>query len=232
MEQDPLSVALRDLADRQTVPAAPVEQVLRRGRRAKRVRAAGLTAVGAAAAAVVAGALGIGGAAPPEPAPGVAVSSEAVLTPTMRLAAAADRTARNTFRLKWTYVISQRGGADAKEIYVGAFDPVHRRGYLNGPVSGMTQRFIGDDAYVWRGKWQKRPGRPTDAAVGTYGAPGQLSALELSTAPGTFLKKLQALGKVTYVGRSGSGGAAVERYSFTYANRARPRRARSRSPPT
>ncbi|MFI6520259.1 hypothetical protein ACIBF1_32240 [Spirillospora sp. NPDC050679] len=131
-----LPEALRALAERTPPPAAPVEALVKRGRRARRARRAaalGGAAITTTAVAVTGVALVPG--SPATVAPPALSSSGAPVT---------------TFKVKATFTLHQRGRADHVERYEGAFDSARRVGYLRGP---RQLRFYGEDGQVKRNTW-------------------------------------------------------------------------------
>ncbi|MGI5168047.1 hypothetical protein ACQEU3_27250 [Spirillospora sp. CA-253888] len=129
-----LPEALRGLAERTPPPAAPVEALLKRGRRARRTRAAALGGAVVAATVAVTG-VALVPDSPDTVAPPALSSSSAPVT---------------TFAVKATFTLHQRGRADHVERYEGAFDSARRVGYLRGP---RQLRFHGKDGHVKRNTW-------------------------------------------------------------------------------
>ncbi|WP_067481680.1 hypothetical protein [Actinomadura hibisca] len=131
-----LPEALRALAERTPPPAAPVEELVRRGRRTRRTRAAALGGAVVAASVAVTG-VALVPDAPDTVAPPALISSSDPVT---------------TFKVNATYTLNQKGRTPHVERYVGAFDSAHHTGYLRGT---QEVRLFGKDGYVKRGKWKK-----------------------------------------------------------------------------
>lgn len=206
--EDRIATGLHSLADRPH-PPAPVDDLVTRGRRAKRHRrtAFGVTTTAGVVATATAGTLVFAGGTGPAPRPGP-------MTEEVTLASAVATTTSTTFKVQATFTLRQRGTRDHVETYRGAFDAPHDRGYLRGPLAEpkhIELRFIGDETFLWRGKWQKVENGFGGLARGTL-VPG-----ELTTDPIGMLKRLSSAGKVGLVSRSGQGPDAVATYSFSYA---------------
>ncbi|GAB3990586.1 hypothetical protein GCM10029978_118860 [Actinoallomurus acanthiterrae] len=210
MEREELSTALRSLAGQDGDSAAPVAELIERGRREERKRRARIVTAASGVAAVTAITVGMGllsnGSSPGDGSHGTASSQ-----PTLQLAAAAESTSRTSYQVAITYTVSQAKRKDRPEHYQGAFDPVAHRGYLRmkiAPARSMEFRFIGDEAYVQRGaKWTR-----LDAAGAIVGPRGALPLTEILTSgPKSLLKALDAAGSVT---RAGNG-----RYMFAYVGK-------------
>ncbi|GAA1878585.1 hypothetical protein [Actinomadura bangladeshensis] len=196
-----LTTALGSLAGAPPSPA-PVDEVLRRGRRAKRTRRAAV--LGASTTAAAAGALAVALAAGPASgtAPGTAPGDADGRT---SLVAAVEATAATSFKVEMANTMRQGDRPAHVERYRGAFDAAKHRGYLRGPLSARTApelRFIGGKTYVHRGEWKEVEGGFSVLSRGTL-APASLAA-----DPASLLKRLSTLGKVTSAG----GGT----YTFSY----------------
>ncbi|MFF4236200.1 hypothetical protein ACFYYL_10085 [Actinomadura geliboluensis] len=186
-----------------TPSPAPVDEVLRRGRRAKRTRRAAVlggstTAVAAGALAVALAAGTASGTAPVQP-PGKADGRTT-------LVAAVEATSATSFTVEMTNTMRQGDRRPHVERYRGAFDAAKHRGYLRGPLSARTApelRFVDDRTYVYRGTWKEIEGGFGMLSRGTL-APASLAA-----DPASLLRRLQTLGKVTPAGEG--------TYTFTYA---------------
>ncbi|GAA4637729.1 hypothetical protein GCM10023196_092710 [Actinoallomurus vinaceus] len=210
MEREELSTALRSLAGLDGDSAAPVAELIERGRRAERKRRAGIVTAASGVAAVTAITVGVG-VLSSSSSPGGGSHVTASPQPALQLVSAAESTSRTSYRVAITYTVSQAKRKDYAEHYQGAFDPVAHRGYLRmktAPARTMEFRYIGNDAYVQRGARWKR----IDPA-GTIGAPrGALPMGEILTAgPKPLLKTLATVGTVT---RTGTG-----RYTFAYVGK-------------
>ena len=169
---DTLVEALRA---RPAAPPAPIETLVRRGRRAKRIRTTTFTGLGAGALAVaVAAGLTFGD--------GPSGSHERV-TP---LSSAAKHT---TFHLKVTFTIAQKGRRSVPETYEGAFDATARTGYLRVP--GMEYRYLGNEIYLNRNGWRR------DANGLTFLTRGTVDPVNLAYGAARPLEVFQKLGKVS-----------------------------------
>ncbi|MBQ0895176.1 hypothetical protein KBX37_19055 [Micromonospora sp. U56] len=222
-----LSMALRDLADAQPPNEPPTDDLINRGQRARRSRTVATTGgalalFGVVAAATV-GLVGPGGdpastAAQPGP-------TAAAVTPELRLAAAAQATAKSSFRFR---VSTSRNWVDvgkpgsAKESFEGEFDPNGPTGRVTRPVKGRLaqdgeERIVDGDLYRSKGgRWRN------------YGQPAIFRSLHhiyvpfadpaTTVNPASQLEALRSVGTVTALGTAGSGESAVERYSFSYVS--------------
>ncbi|MGS2618665.1 hypothetical protein ACVCAH_29665 [Micromonospora sp. LZ34] len=226
IDERDLSIALRDLADAQPPNEAPTADLITRGRRARRSRTVAITGGALALLGVVAvatvGLIGPGGdpaSTAAQPGPAAAVSPE------LRLAAAAQATAKSSFRFR---VSTSRNWVDvgkpgsAKESFEGEFDP-------NGPTGRVTrtskgrvwpdgeERIVDGDLYRSKGgRWRN------------YGKPAIFRSLHhiyvpfadpaTTVNPASQLEALRSVGTVTALGTAGSGESAVERYAFSYVS--------------
>jgi hypothetical protein len=171
-------------------PPAPVETLVRRGKRAKRIRTVTLAGLGAGclALAVTAGLAVAGDQSQPQP-------------PPQRLTPLTNAAAHTTFRLNVTFTLIQKGRRDQPDSYEGAFDATARKGYLR--AAGVEYRFIGDTVYLQRGGWRK------DANGLTFLTRGTVDPVDLAVNAAHPLRPFQNLGKV--------GRAADGTYRFTIA---------------
>ncbi len=212
IDEKRLSVALHDLAGLDEPGPAPIDVLVRRGRRARFNRLARTAGVTVVAVALAAGVVAV--ARPNEPG-------------RVPLELAAQTTRRTTFQFQQTI---WPVGPDGQVIIPpgrpsqGAYDPVHDRGYRIRVVPGEPQltfeeRQIGDACYIHYGQsnpWyassmsDQRPAcwRLTDSA--------ESSALGASASPGDLLAELANAGQVSYAGRTGKGKHKVDVYRFTY----------------
>jgi hypothetical protein len=215
IDEEQLSNALHQLADRDGSSRPPVQQLLQRGRRSRRRRTAATAATAlAAATAVAAGGFTAIGLTGQQPAPPVASAAAAPVS----LALAANSTASAAFRYQLSTTVVLSDGSSSRETEVGAFDPVREVGYLTvrGPFPHEERR-IKDTCYLLEdghgdGLWQvlHAPCGEFDRTERTAG--GQTGQ---SVNPQEVLAQLKTLGTVTYRGRTGSGAAAVDTYSYT-----------------
>jgi hypothetical protein len=231
INEEQLSMALHDLVDQEGSAITSAEQVLNRASRAKRGRTALVTTaalgiLGVTAAAVV----GVGGLAPGGAGQGrvgdTSVGTEARAgTPALRLAAAAQATVQTSFAFTATVrdeevVLSNNINRHISRSfgYTGAFDPRGPKGYLQN-VKGPgidDQRLIGGVLYrQMKGGWSKGHQSKVDAFLMDGGLPDTLNP----TSTVDFMAQMNTIkdqGTVTSLGTSGSGDAAVERYSFSF----------------
>lgn len=222
MSQDEeLSRALHALADGDDGVSAPVDEVLRRGRRATHRRAAGrsVAAVGAVAVVGVVAAIAASGpTAPPhqQAQPGPAVRG-ADTRPTdsarTRLVAAVRTSGNDSFRFatQGTNRITAPGKPTTPQGFgcTGAVDPAQPVGYYQLP-NGEETRIVGDDAYVYEGgEWF----RETDPTFSHRIGCGRVA---LSASPSDILDPIRDTGTVRYLGRRGSGADAVDVYGVAY----------------
>ncbi|WP_371497509.1 hypothetical protein OG871_16185 [Kitasatospora sp. NBC_00374] len=197
-----LSRALMDLADHKAAPGpVPVADLLRRGRRARRLRTAVRvgTATGALTLAVAAGVAAL----PAAPAGPAGPATAPVTGPPAPHP-------REGYRVTLTYTVEQdnRRLAGHADRYTGTVDPGAHRARLDGP---MSLRFTDGEEYVDRGGW--RPGGMVSAPRGTLPV-GQL----LTDDPRDLLARLRARGTVTPVPAGGGG----EAYTFSYVSTTSP----------
>jgi hypothetical protein len=131
IDEQILSSALRELADRDEVGAPPLDRLLHRGRRSRRARNAAATTV-AATAAIGALAAGTVLASPGGDSPNADVPRS--------LALAAQTTSQSTFRFKQTQTIQVDADMQFPDGIVsvaqGLYDPVNRRGAFEVLVGG------------------------------------------------------------------------------------------------
>jgi hypothetical protein len=233
MEQE-LAAGFREYAagvrlDSHVLAAAAV-----RHRRRINVRRAVVAGGVVGVAGVLSGVLVLGDTAQPA-APGHRPPAAAVQAPALQLAAAAQATAQTSFRLRMTRTQSNETGRlkgySVSEEYTGAFDAVADRGYLRvGPsrVRGRVEgnplpielRIIGGDVYMGRldtNVWGRHIKRSDLADMLGTANTATTSVLQDPTVdPHGVLDMLQHLGSITPAGRSGSGSAAVDTYTFAY----------------
>lgn len=197
---DDLDAVLRELAEDEPFSAAPVEEVLARGKR--RRRAAVSTAALGVAAAVAIGLVGatvIGG-------------PDSSTQPAEPLTVAAQATGQTTFRL---VVTAQAGAHHWRQE--GAYDAVARKGYLkhvDARGNTIEQRFIGDEVYII-GSVDGPGARPLitkeyrqDKESGGFEVPSDIAEVVRAVDPDALLATLRDLGTITDLG----GG----RYSFRH----------------
>jgi hypothetical protein len=222
VDERTVGVALRELA-KQTQPAGPpVAAIMQRGQRARRTRNGALAGacVGLVAIAIAAvTTLNAVGPAQPRRAP------DEPMTPQLRLAAALQATGQTSFRLRITLQLQSDVGGQKydSDTYTGAYDPAAGNGYLSGiKRTGIwAQRIVGGVLYVQGGPdtWFQYshcgPGFYFDNLKSGDG--GTLSSAGLSANPAQLLDLLRRSGKVTKLGRQGSGAKAVDRYRFDAA---------------
>ncbi len=230
-EPDRLSHALHVMADRDATYTAPVEQLLRRGRRARRTRTAGrsmgvvgaVAILGAAAAAVGVGNHG------PRAAPGAeghqphhttatparSSSPPTTSSPPLRLVDAMRKTNDTSFQVR-AYADYTRRAEDC----TGGVDPKHRVSWMAVPNGEVYIITIGDDIYERS---------PTGAA-----GPHQWSKVDLSEYPkghrppldsffcgGTSVAEAKVLdemkeeGPIRSIGRRTRDGKVFDVYSVT-----------------
>lgn len=206
-----LSSALGELSDADETPAAPVDALIARGRRARRTSALGRSVAALGVVGVV-GALTAAGVVSGGSPSGIGAQS-----PRIRLASAAEATGDTTFRFRTSDTHFEKGlgnGPEKGAGFTGAADPRHETGIkYNGDI--YEERVVDGDVY-----FLKAPGRndrwitldqPFDQAM-TAGMPNS------SADPATILGRLRDRGTVRYVGRRGSGGKQVDVYSFRYTD--------------
>lgn len=201
VQDERLTTALGSLAGAPPSPA-PVDEVLRRGRRAKRTRRAAV--LGASTTAVAAGTLAVALAA------GTASGTAPATTPggadaQTGLVAAVEATAATSFKVEITTTMRMGDRSPSVDRYRGAFDAAKHLGYLHGVDHGGTGpelRFVNGKTYVYRGKWKET------GLEGTTLSRGTLTPASFAVDPASLLKRLSTLGEVTPAG----GGT----YTFSY----------------
>lgn len=200
-----MSRALHDLAHPQlTTGPIPVADLLRRGRRTRRLRNLARTGAGAGclALAVAAGLAVVPGSSSGSPAQTLMPASPAVQS-----TVAAPRA--EGYHVTLTYTIQQENSPQPQHTnrYTGAVDPDTDRAFLNGEDGGFHYRFTDGEEYVDRNGWRRG-----DMGTGPRGTlpVGQL----LTRDPKDLLDQLRSLGTVTR--SAGAGGD--ESYTFSYVS--------------
>ncbi|MCA2217662.1 hypothetical protein [Jidongwangia harbinensis] len=212
IDEKRVSDALQHLAEPDENGPAPVDGLLRRGRRARLHRTARTAGVAVAAVAATAGLAAVVRPGEPEPVP---------------LALAAQTTQRTTFQFRQTFSLQFDVGDSPNQSerpYRGAYDPVRDRGYRIWVMPGEPQltreeRQIGDDCYIYNApddRWQRYRMSEGRAACWQVTATAEGSALGASASPGDLLAELEKAGQVEYAGRTGKGRHKVDTYRFTY----------------
>ncbi|MER5332674.1 hypothetical protein [Micromonospora sp. NPDC002717] len=217
-------MALHDLVDHQPPTEAPTDRLVGRGRRARRGRAVALTSGALAVVGMVAvAAVGLsspGGAGGTSDQPG---SGTVAATPELRLVAAAQATARTSFRfrLSTTSEVVEKGRKwTDTDSYEGVFDPNGPTGEVrqrreNAQMEPAEERIVDGILYMKKGdRWSNFGKESTFRAPNAYYIPFADPASTVT--PASQLEALKDVGTVTALGTSGSGASAVERYSFTY----------------
>jgi hypothetical protein len=216
VDERTVGTALRELAEHTQPTGPPVAAIMQRGQRARRTRSGGLA--GLAAIAVVALTVSTAvGLAQPRRAP------DEPVTPQLRLAAALQATGQTSFRLRITLRTDPPDPKVDSLSYTGAYDPTAGNGYLNGNTRNgfRAQRIVGGVLYVqqdpdtWFQYRRCGPGFYFDNLKSGDG--GTLSNVGTSANPTQLLDLLRRFGKVTELGRQGSGSKAVDRYRFVAA---------------
>jgi hypothetical protein len=137
------------------------------------------------------------------------------VAPELRLAAAAQATARTSYTFTVTTQVRTVGGrpGSIRSHYEGVYDQAVPAGLLREPGEPRFEsRRIGDDCYFRKlDRWTKQRCYP---ATGAYVYLGD--DLASSAEPAQRLAELAELGTVTDLGVSGTGGAAVQRYAFEF----------------
>jgi hypothetical protein len=203
IDEEVLSSALHELAEREETGTAPVERLVRQGHRARLGRAARTVALAAAAIGLAAGGtVVVAGAGEPAPVP---------------LALAAQTTARTTFHFRMETRLEWISGYVLPEAPVqGGDDPVHDRRYWTQefPTGWRPEwRQIGPDCFfrdAW-GVWGR-----TSPCPGFTRPDPETAMLGVSASPGELLAQLRQAGQVSYAGRTGKGRQAIDSYRFTY----------------
>lgn len=227
IDERDLSMALRDLADAQPPNEPPTADLITRGRRARRSRTVATTGGALALLGIVAvAAVGVvdpggdpaGTAAQPGP-------TAAAVTPELRLAAAAQATAKSSFRFR---VSTSRNWVDVgkpgsgKEFFEGEFDPNGPTGRVTktskGPVGpDWEERIIeGERYFPTGGKWSNFGKEASFRILNHIYVPFADPATTVN--PASQLEALRSVGTVTALGTTGSGESAVERYAFSYVS--------------
>lgn len=201
IDEKVLSDALHEIADHDDTGVPPVG-LLRRGRRARLGRAVRTATVAAAASVLVAGVVAVAG-------PGSGVSGP------VPLALAAQTTAETTFHFRLDTELMLPGKLVETVPWEGQYDPVHDRGdkrTVEPYGHQLEERQIGSDCFFHnpQGEWYRmqRCGSFTDLP--------ETANLGEAADPGDLLAQLESAGKVSYTGRTGKGGNAVDTYRFTY----------------
>jgi hypothetical protein len=199
IDEKELSAALHELADRDETGTPAVDQLLRRGRRARFGRVA-RTATATAALVV-----------------GVALVAEPSAPAPVPLALAVQNTARTTFHLRFDVAMGDDpANLDPLVPSEGEYDPANDRGYLRAimpPGEPLWEhRQIGADCYFtgsgdgWRriSDCWKPSTEPETEGLGASANPREL------------LAQLEQAGQVSYAGRTGEGSRAIDTYRFGY----------------
>ncbi|AVT33156.1 hypothetical protein C6361_31100 [Plantactinospora sp. BC1] len=173
-----LASGLRDLVDGEPLSAAPTEQILRRGVRARRRRTAAIVGASCAvlAVGVVAGtALTTEPAAPDRP----ALVAEAP-TPRLELVAAITASENVSYRVKATVTFNKSHGdtraPDSSYTSEGAFDPATTTGYSR--FDGVEQQRLVDGVlytHTMGGQFVRESGRTERLAFDPHVLDGALS---------------------------------------------------------
>ncbi|MBO0870003.1 MAG: hypothetical protein J2P15_15700 [Micromonosporaceae bacterium] len=200
-EEYRLATALAELAEAEIPGAAPVEALVRRGRRTRQART--VSVAGAATATLVAGALvtasvsGALGASSAGHRPGVP--------------------AQPSFHYRLT--AWGPGRVIHSSVIDGVYDPVNQRASItvtNEPGTGFPgpwEEHLAagrcftkdlDSAGPWKQWTLSECGLPPTVVPG----------VELSASSGTLLARLNAAGSTRYQGRTGTGAAAIDTWTF------------------
>ncbi len=188
-----VSAALHDLADNETIAEPPTQHLLQRARRRRRLRAGATVS----AAAVVAAVAVTGVAAMPGGGDGLAGAQQSPMS----------------YRFTLTIVSHTTPSDQPGTVMVsnGAYDPVHRRGFMNTDYNNERQVAVGDVCYTrdrYRSRWV-RTAEPCPWADGPDRLPAWIS-------PAEVFDQLEQRGTVEYVGRTGTGGNKVDVWRFSY----------------
>lgn len=216
-----LSAALHDMAGHGPSGSPPISRLLSRGRRRRHTRSAFACAIGVTGAGVLTALASAG--------PGAGTSADtasgahgATTRPgPVALSLAAERTDAGPFHFSLTSKAPDPGGKAGEPPRTGtsegAFDPSTLHGYtqaVGGGVSAQSIR-IGDTCYS-----QPTLGAPWLRFTCSASASGT-SFASLTQDPATALKQLEAAGRATYAGRTGSGSGEVDTWKFTFGRNAR-----------
>jgi hypothetical protein len=93
----------------------------------------------------------------------------------------------------------------------GAYDPVHRRGFMNSDYDNKREVAVGDVCYTrdrYRSRWD-RTAEPCPWAEGPDRLPAWIS-------PAEVFDQLEQRGTVEYAGRTGTGSNKVDVWRFSY----------------
>ena len=199
--EEELSVALHVVADGADTPPPPVDELIRRGRRA-RMLARSMVAAGVVVAVVGTTALTVAAVGP-------RVAREA--DPPVDVAAAGGGDRDTSFRISRTWRTPDGRAAFCS----GGIDPAAQVGWEKGNAGGRYEiRFVGGLQYL------KPAGRPWLAQP----ASGLTDALtcngpveEYTVDPAAVVQSLREKGPVEYTGRTGRGDEAVDTYRFSYS---------------
>jgi hypothetical protein len=208
MDEMWLSSAMHGLAERDDVPSAPIEQLLRRAHRARQRRSASAVATPLMVGTLAASA-------------GVLISNNlgqpTDLAP-VPVALAAESTAETSFHFRVSMIGTTTAGSPSVVTQDGGYDPVNEVGYIESRTAEGTyeERHIRHRCYLRdrvSEQWERHP-EPCKEFDAFNLAAGQ--ALGKGSDPKAMLEQLKSLGSVRYLGRNGTGASALDTYSFSY----------------
>jgi hypothetical protein len=244
IDEQLLSSALHDLADRDEVGTPPLDRLLRRGRRSRRARNAATVTATAAIGALAAGAV--------LASPGA--NSRNAGDP-ISLALAAQTTSQSTFRFKQTHTSQLAANTEYNDgnvsIVQGLYDPVNRRGAFEVLVGGARNMTLCADP---PGRPSGGPSQPAPSPSCSAAPPLEMTRISelrqigdqcflhpggagtqpwqqlrsnqcgrasaagvgMSTDPQELLDRIETLGTATYRGRTGTGSQATDTWTFGY----------------
>lgn len=223
IDDDNFTVALRDLADRHPVAAAPTARVLQRARRAHRARTTTMTAA-ALAVVTAAGGIALGldrrDATPSSATPSNATSGTVTAgTPALELVAAVRASTRTSFRFQVTSAASSVESGKEKALwqraFTGAYDPRVPKGYSTWTGGDGQRRIIGEAYYVQKGdRWWQSPVGPGSSLISFTDHTGLLDPM----ATVDFADQFAALTEAGTVRRT-----SATSYAFQFSWRPDPR---------
>jgi hypothetical protein len=199
--EEELSVALHVVADSADAPPPPVDELIRRGRRA-RMLARSMVAAGVVVAVVGTTALTVAAVGP-------RVAREAA--PPVDVAAAGGGNRDTSFRISRTWRTT-----DGRPAFCsGGIDPAAQVGWEKGDAGGRYEiRFVGGVQYVKPGG---RPWRAQSRSRLTNSLTCDGPVDEYTVDPAAVVQSLREKGPVEYTGRTGRGDEAVDTYRFSYS---------------
>jgi hypothetical protein len=202
MNEERLNVALHAVADHGDTAAAPVAELVRRGRRSQRnrrvARSAAVLSVVAAVGGTTVLAVSGGGDQPAQ--------SGQVTAARVDLVSAAEATSDTSFRFNLT-------GRSSNGVAIDCQGGLDRGAGVGWEKDGWHEtRFMDGTQYV---KLGDKPWRADASTLDqSFDCTGPITNGAID--PAAVLRSLKGMGQVTYAGRTGSGQDAVDVYKYTF----------------